>query len=505
AAAASKGKEKGRGAARRPGHAAQQARGDTAPSLNSPYVILVTSFSSGEVLPVQQRWDRVGSGRCSCRSVAPAAADLERATGVGATGCWAAGESGWGDAGPARTDGDGLGARRRMSGANETLCTTDYDCDVNEICYADVDWFSVEEFPGTGYSLAFGGLNALTCFAGLLTTTILILCARFLQKHGKEGARLCSFDATALTLLTSLVSAANATLWALTATLSTLDTTSDPLVDPQLYKDLYKGKYNVLGMVAAPLAAFCCGVAMLAISLMWIELSLNSGRLTPNARNRLNRSRWVIWFFMALTIVLATAGAFVERTSQKSTMGYFLLPVTLFVAFTYIVGAYKLNSIIKASAQQRARYILTPVPSKSSIDTSDNPSRSSGAFERSRTRSSLAPMANPVVSMRQLRRGKSNAEDALGEAVVATAPFFRALRRIRNTSLGVGFCIALFGGSYLGLAVIDSMGGWRELSQPGTFSLPKLMHSMLTISIVLANMVIASYILQSLKNSPNRR
>lgn len=399
--------------------------------------------------------------------------------------------------------------------------------------------------------------NISTAVLGFFVCGVLVVCGRMLKRSGRK---VCTYDTTAATLIFSLIGTFNTCLWALVQAMSTILTSGPYLVNPESTRDIYKGRWNFVSNFVAPVGTFFVALALLQISLMWIEVSVRTGRFTAVTRNRLVHTQRMVYVFQVCAVLLGISGAITEKTRGKVAMGFFVAPLVVAIVFTYMYGAHKLNGIINSSASDRNRYLASEEgSSKDGFSTSNNrivgsdgdpiggtddEDEESGSFDRptggngasdvssynpgalasaqtapsspsapSATTALTAP-ASPTLSRspsvpKMLTKTslyvsslnqKFNMSRRKPSIVLRNAALFKVLKRIRNTSYAVSASLVLFGSSYFALAVIDNVNeeGWKELAQPGKFPAVKAVHNLLMTSVILSQVVVAWYLYQSI-------
>jgi len=194
---------------------------------------------------------------------------------------------------------------------------------------------------------------------------------------------LLRLSALSVTLWLTLLSVIGTFVWAMVVYLSTVDTSGALLVEG--YVDQYKGRYNVVALVFAPMALALGAIALLHISLMWVEVAHATGCMSRGMASNLARTRRVIYAWEACMVLLGIAGTVAERVTGRSVYGFVLSPLIVFIIASYVYGAVALNALLRKSIRNN-KSSLTATNSLSF--TSHNTAGSGERFASSRVSSS---------------------------------------------------------------------------------------------------------------------
>lgn len=455
--------------------------------------------------------------------------------------------------------------------ANQS-CVSDYDCPANELCYSRTGWFingnystQANDTMAGCYCNTFYGFTGSICTEPSISTkitiawnffsfilgilTVIALCSAMIRL--KQQNKLVSSLHLLSTIILALIGTIMAALWALMVALSA--TIRDgPLSDTHV---LYKGRFNGPSRAFGPLAVGFSALALLHVSLTWLQIALSSGGLTPNQHSRLLASRKYIYVFEAFSVFVGLTGAIYEKRTERSIMGFLLVPLILLILASYAAGAFYLHQLFRLAAKVHSEFrssSTAPIPAGNAVSPLDGRDNSgSSAYYNSLKFAKIkgAHVLSPDIQMDSQNNGdrsesytiaytssigrkmseapfvgsgklktislssdkiKIDNSQVFHAAVNQSGPsymvvnnqqlYLLAMLKIRKTVRLVMICLLLFLTSTVGISSIDQVSrfGWKENASPvAIFPTIKVFHHLQMTSIVLSQLCIAFYTLPS--------
>ncbi|GBG25355.1 Hypothetical Protein FCC1311_015732 [Hondaea fermentalgiana] len=435
--------------------------------------------------------------------------------------------------------------------ANASSCTDNVECPANELCYTGVPWFengnystaSPDTLPGC-YCNTFYGFTGPLCLEASASTQVTIvwnslsfslgiICLVVLgvatyRLHQRE--KLWSSLAMFTTIVLSFVGTLMTSLWALMVALSAAVREGSP--PPHWdFNDQYKGRYNAPSLVFGPIGVGISALALLHVSLTWLEITINSGRLTPHQSSRLSATKHFVYLFEVLAVAVGISGAVYEKTNGRSIFGFLLLPLILFILVSYFVGAVLLVRLLHHATDARSQLdrvskssqetaftnpaMVSPgaaISPPSFLENSDSgPNEDTGNknaraswFWASLPPRPLSKPKNKTLST-NLEGGRTRAltQESKASSVSPKLPptsseklFFSVMVKVRNTVVAITLCITAFLIATVGISSVDqaSDSGWKAVATPEGFPYVKAFHHLQMTSIIVSQLSIALYI-----------
>jgi len=260
------------------------------------------------------------------------------------------------------------------------------------------------------------------------------------------------------------VSAFSGIVWALMILLSVATSVGNK---DNTWHDRYKGNYYAVTVIFGPSALITGSLAILNVSLLWIEILYCVQHTTTMTSASLNHTKKVIYVFEGMAIILGIGGAVYEKKNDQNITGFLLFPLVLFIIGCYAYGSWNLSKII-ASLETHVGERPESFELESQVESHVGGSKTS--------QSDLSDTESVEESVKY--KGKSFLQTSHHIRVTA----------IKATAVLFGFMFAAFM-----LSLLDSVYNWKELTPPGFFSSVKFYHHMEITFIVVGNLVVVSY------------
>lgn len=411
------------------------------------------------------------------------------------------------------------------------LCSDNVDCPPNELCYVGATWLVVDvnaSDAGGCRCNTFFGFEGPDCDIRSATTTItalwmssaIVLCVYALlnylgaARHFRRRGQLFQIaNAQVVTMHLALVSTMCTGMWALMVLLSAVVIRGHGFLNFD-FRDQYKGRYNAPSLLFAPASIALGALALLHVSLIWMEIVSHSGRMSKRQQHRLTHTKRLVYVFEFVAIVVGVTGAAIEKSTGRSVNGFLFAPLVLFVIATYLAGSYKLNSLIYASTLQVKDLEIPAVPPPQDVSSSwveswpgtregrpEEPPKASPKISASRAwRLPERFKRSPSMSTAPSQASTEGAGDTAGPGQMVVEPddvFRRVMRKIRRTARGICVALLLFLIAQVGISSVDAAydAGWKETIEPGdVLSAYKVFHHLQLTSLAMASVIVSIYI-----------